>query len=114
MKHTKEPWVTHYNRIFGQTRMEDKTLEETKEIGRVYLNTTNGKGKQIKQKEWEANAERIVKCVNALEGMADPAEVMQAFLAFLDYAYSNPAPNEGGDLELWEIEQRALRAIKGR
>lgn len=95
MKHTKEPWVI--------SATKDRTS-----ILNLYPEDNKPWELQA-QATSEANAARIVECVNALEGMADPAEVIQAFLAFLDYAYSNPAPN----IELWKIEQRALRAIKG-
>ncbi len=71
MNHTKEPWVIH--RTGGCI------------VGGKFIEYTNGKaqsqivhctiGNEITSEERDANAARIVACVNALEGVEHPAAI---------------------------------------
>lgn len=64
MNHTKEPW--HVDEDFNIAH---------KGIGESVIATTHYYG------EYEANARRIVACVNACAGMADPATELTAIRA---------------------------------
>ena len=66
-----------------------------------------GFGRADKRSEVEANARRIVECVNACEGIADPSAVPE-LLAFTQMI-ANGGINEAGELTI-ESEARALIA----
>lgn len=67
MRHTPEPWVANYNGIFRGY-----------EHYQVFLGKMSGSGSECSPAKDEANAERVVACVNACAGMADPAAEIEA------------------------------------
>lgn len=71
MKHTKEPWEVH------ESNLVDERVWQIyqKGCGASIIAMTGNWDKAHKDEE-EANAKRIVECVNAMTGIEDPAKFM--------------------------------------
>ena len=70
MKHTKEPWSINNSRVVDQPYR----LVIYASCRRIALCFKEGNSIYVSEKEAEANAKRIVDCVNALEGIENPKE----------------------------------------
>lgn len=70
-KHTPGPWKFHSKPING-----NYTIETDRELrGDCWWVCDTGESAYILDEERKANAARIVACVNACEGIADPSAV---------------------------------------
>ena len=84
MTHTKEPWVFRHERQGNRVRRFIRsTTSFVGDIACAFSGTTQGRS--IKAEEAEANAARIVSCVNALAGL-NPDAVADVVAALEHYA----------------------------
>jgi hypothetical protein len=103
MKHTKEPWILDYGRIRDDN-----------------CNTICGFLGNWTDPQWQADRQRIVECVNALAGVADPVNALAAAREALGkIAYIPSVPFSRDRVEhasrtievMQEIAQKALEQL---
>ena len=73
-EHTKEPWTATFR---GAVKARNKTI--------AHCWTTEDRAKT-----WEADATRIVACVNALAGIDDPEAFMRDVRVMLEFDEDSP------------------------
>ncbi len=104
-KHTPGPWhneqgfIVANNKVVGQAMMPSKDSSVT--------NLYSAK----KAEEMEANAARIVECVNACEGIENPADFVEIVKQALQEAYDYIDLDITPEGKLPEDATRAIRLI---
>lgn len=93
-KHTPGPWSVGYSSESGAPQIDAPDFPDTAPIAELWGDYG------------EANAARIVACVNAMEGIADPAATLHAAKEFLrDFLVAAPSA---------ERAARILVALEGK
>lgn len=98
--HTPEPWIMHADSVrfpFVVQNAASQCLLETGQNG--YIDPATHK----------ANAERIVSCVNACSGMADPAAEIKALREALT-CIANQESGDLGDIQFRSYVSHVARA----
>lgn len=96
VKHTPEPWEHHRRLVVGDCEKQ---------------HITNGKGCTIGFVYSEADAERIVACVNACAGIADPSAVQEMREALTAILGMNPDDYDDYDDYAAIVKYEATRAL---
>ena len=108
MKHTKEPWeVVSDLPVYGiYSESEDRHIVQT-----INQNNykTHGKSKENTGIQNYIDAERIVSCVNACEGMENPVEEIAELQQQLTWRDVSEKPKEGNGEYLCKIEGKQPR-----